>query len=377
MSAPTGIGRLLVGLACVAFLGGCTAGASPTPKPASPTADSTLPKAIVTPSTATPSPTQQATGPITYGPVTVVTGTATCPAADLGSSTTDSDGVQHFRDVDFRCTMRTDDPRVSGAHTSGAWNIDWWGAADLSDGALVQWGTPRLENAGGAWEGTGSGVYSSGRGDIIAFWYTGTGGYTGLSYFELWTGKEPWTIQGQIFPGDAPNPTGTLPVAAGLPAPTTAASTTAPSPTATAVAYGPVTVVTGTEDCPGLDPSWTIDPDDTAHVRDLAVACTDAADDPRVSGSHHATWSMDLWGSLDAGRAAGVQSASVRLENEGGAWEGRLTGVASLPEPGDLMVIWYSGTGGYAGLGYFQVITGVYPDYAIRGQVFPGDPPTP
>ena len=40
----------------------------------------------------------------------------------------------------------------------------------------------------------------------MEFWYTGTGGYEGLAYFELWTGFEPWTIQGQIFPGDPPTP---------------------------------------------------------------------------------------------------------------------------------------------------------------------------
>ena len=37
-------------------------------------------------------------------------------------------------------------------------------------------------------------------------WYTGTGGYHGLAYFELWTGQEPWTIEGQIFPGEPPTP---------------------------------------------------------------------------------------------------------------------------------------------------------------------------
>jgi hypothetical protein len=55
-------------------------------------------------------------------------------------------------------------------------------------------GTPRLENAGGAWEGTLTSVFSTDRGDIIAVWYKGTGGYEGLSYFELWTGVPPWTI---------------------------------------------------------------------------------------------------------------------------------------------------------------------------------------
>jgi len=45
-----------------------------------------------------------------------------------------------------------------------------------------------------------------GRGDIIVNWYTGTGGYAGLSYFEMVTGTDYWKIQGQIFPGDPPMP---------------------------------------------------------------------------------------------------------------------------------------------------------------------------
>lgn len=40
----------------------------------------------------------------------------------------------------------------------------------MNKGALVQWSTPRLENAGGAWEGTRSGVFCTDRGDIIAVW---------------------------------------------------------------------------------------------------------------------------------------------------------------------------------------------------------------
>jgi hypothetical protein len=144
-------------------------------------------------------------GPVAEGALAWVTGTATCPTADLGSSTTDENGVIHYRGGTFGCDMRTDDPRVSGTHTSD-WNADWWGEPDMNKGALVQWSTPRLENAGGAWEGTLSGVFSTDRGDIIAVWYKGTGGYAGLSYFELWTGFQPWTIQGQIFPGDPPTP---------------------------------------------------------------------------------------------------------------------------------------------------------------------------
>jgi len=87
-------------------------------------------------------------------------------------------------------------------------------------------------------------------------------------------------------------------------------------------------------------------------------------------------WNIDLWGNVYAGRWGLVQWGTVRLENDGGAWEGRAAGVASCPERGDTFVSWYKGTGGYAGLGYFELWTG-YEPRKIQGQIFPGDPPTP
>jgi len=39
-------------------------------------------------------------------------------------------------------------------------------------------------------------------------------------------------------------------------------------------------------------------------------------------------------------------------------------------------VNWYKGSGGYEGLGYFELWTGNSP-YKIEGLIFPGDPPTP
>ena len=161
-----------------------------------------------------------------------------------------------------------------------------------------------------------------------------------------------------------------------LPTPTSVPSV-APSPTPAAASHGPVTVVTGTDSCPGLNPDWTIDPDSTAHVRDLAVECVDKTDDPRVSGTATGSWSMDVWGNPNQGVGAGVQWGTIRLVNDGGAWDGKLSGVAALPEPGDTIVIWYTGTGGYAGLTYFQLITGHGPTWKIQGEIYPGDPPTP
>ncbi len=143
----------------------------------------------------------------TPGPATWVTGTADCYVADLGDHSTDADGVLHFRDGTFECRMRTDDPRVSGTHSTTTWNADIWGPIDLSRGEVVQWANVRLENDGGVWEGQLTGVASlADVGDIIVIWYRGTGDYAGLSYFEQWTARDPWTIQGLIFPGDPPTP---------------------------------------------------------------------------------------------------------------------------------------------------------------------------
>jgi hypothetical protein len=174
----------------------------------------------------------------------------------------------------------------------------------------------------------------------------------------------------------SPTPTNVsaAPFAAPTPTPTEAATATA---TPTAVSYGPVAVVTGTDSCPGLNPDWKLDPDGTAHVRGLAVECIDVTDDPRVSGTATGTWSIDVWGNPNLGVGAGVQWGTMRLVNDGGTWEGKLSGVAVLPEPGDTIVIWYTGAGGYAGLTYFQLITGHAPTWEIHGQIYPGDPPTP
>jgi hypothetical protein len=323
--------------------------------------------------TATTAPTPTPTA-IAYGPVSVVSGIENCDLSE-GTVTSGPGDTQHSRGGTVECVDRANDPRVSGTFT-GTWLSDRWGSPIPS--ALVQWGTARLVNAGGAWEGRFTGVYSANRGDIITYWWTGTGGYAGLSYFSQTTGTSPWPITGQIFPGDPPNPARTPPVPVATPEPTaTASPARASSPTPTAVAYGPVTVVTGTATCPGLDFNWTTDPDGTWRVRDdyHADRCRVTTDDPRVTGVRSSTWNFDLWGNPSAGIGAGVQWGTPRLENDGGAWEGRATGVVSLPGRGDVIVNWYMGTGGYEGLAYFELWTGSGP-WTIQGQLFPGSPPT-
>jgi hypothetical protein len=198
---------LLVGMASMTLLAACAAGTTPTPLPGRPTPTSEPTVAVAEPTPTLASTLAPTPAAVSHGPVTLVTGTATCPGMDW-NWTTDADGTQHVRDGHSPngCTLVTDDARVSG-HRTSTWNMDLWADPTTGTGALVEWGTPRLENAGGTWQGRATSVASlPGRGDFMVNWYKGTGDYTGLGYFELWTGVEPWTIQGQIFPGDPPIP---------------------------------------------------------------------------------------------------------------------------------------------------------------------------
>ena len=100
--------------------------------------------------------------------------------------------------------------------------------------------------------------------------------------------------------------------------------------------YGPVTVVTGTQTCSTMDWKVTTDSNGTHHVRNGTVR----TDRPTIRASVVPTLlprpvGFDLWGDPDAGRFSLVQWGTVRLENAGGAWEGQLSGVASLPGRGD------------------------------------------
>jgi hypothetical protein len=66
---------------------------------------------------------------------------------------------------------------------------------------------PPIRARGHVWDGRATGVWSTGAGDTIIWWFTGSGGYAGLTAFEVVTGSDPtWTINGQIYPGSVPTP---------------------------------------------------------------------------------------------------------------------------------------------------------------------------
>ena len=149
---------------------------------------------------------------------------------------------------------------------------------------------------------------------------------------------------------------------AGVPALAQEASPARGSPPAAgpAATPGPVAWVTGTATCPTVDlGDHSTDADGVQHFRNGTFRCIKTTDDARVSGTETTTtWNADWYGAPDLSKGEFVQWATVRLENDGGAWEGRLSGVGALPDPGDIIVVWYTGTGGYAGLSYFEQTSG-------------------
>jgi hypothetical protein len=180
-------------LAAVALvLSGCSGG---TEKQAATTSRS--------PAAVTASPTSPPT-PIAYGPATLVTGTDVF-SVNEGTVTTDADGSSHSRNGGFHSTLICADKRVAGTQVA-TWSSDRWGTE--SSGALVQWGTARISNSGGGWIGRYTGVYTSETHDVITWWFTGTGGYKGLSMY-MWeqtsTGFEA-PFQALVFPGSPPTP---------------------------------------------------------------------------------------------------------------------------------------------------------------------------
>lgn len=175
-------------------------------------------------------------------------------------------------------------------------------------------------------------------------------------------------------PTTAPSPTstpgssvGTNPSQPPSPSPSPAPSV-APSPSPKTA----VTSVTGMSTCSTFDlGAATPGRNGARHYARVTVSCEGTTSDPRVSGTATGSWAVDLWGTLENG--AFVMSGPSTITNAGGSWVGRLTGAWSS-ERGDIVAAWYKGTGAYAGLGYFALLTGFEP-MKIRGQIFPGDPP--
>ncbi len=154
--------------------------------------------------TSTPTPTPGATpSPAALIPPagsSSVVGTTALVVVSSGETTQTAD-VSRTRGIVITSTEVTDDRRASGAGTFHL-NID--ASGDLG----FEWGTARIENANGAWEGSCSGAsWSDREASDMTCWLAGSGGYEGFTYY--WHGRNTGTggvINGLILPAPAPSP---------------------------------------------------------------------------------------------------------------------------------------------------------------------------
>ncbi len=109
--------------------------------------------------------------------------------------------VGRLRGLELRTRDAMSDPRVSGV---GHVIID---ADDYGAEIGPEWGTLRLENDEGAWQGPVSGFHSSAD-SHMAGWLQGEGAYAGLSYsYETvldHSGSASAVVTGVVYPGDPP-----------------------------------------------------------------------------------------------------------------------------------------------------------------------------
>jgi len=293
--------------------------------------------------------------------------------------TTAPDGTMKGRGGEFVCTVTANDPRVAGtAHFT--LKMDRWGAS-IAHGAQVQWGTIRIENTGGAWEGDYAGVYTSATGDVFDVLFKGTGTYAGLSYYR-WsfeTRGSRWPTQGLIFPERAAEAAETeIPWpssdASGPGQGTPAATQSSSTPTSAPIDYGLSRYVLGHDECDldtfAVDLTWTTSADGrTVNGRGGGFACAVSANDPRVAGPARYTLNMDRWGISQDGTAQ-VQWGTIRIENTDGAWTAPYVG-AYTPVTGDVGGAMFTGSGGYAGLSYYRWSESYGASWPTKGLIFP------
>jgi len=175
----------------------------------------------VMPSAATRSTAAGATGEgTTQAPARAVaiSGTATSSWVGLESESI-VDDIQQYRGVTIRQVIEADDPRMSGeGMLHGSRDTHPYAGVGLD----VDWGTLRIENEDGAWEGVYSGVGVDGvTGETT--WFVGEGAYEGLTAFTravtaIPDTDGPWQFEGWIYLGDPPSMLGdeAVPVTARL-----------------------------------------------------------------------------------------------------------------------------------------------------------------
>lgn len=130
-----------------------------------------------------------------------VTGSSTFVDAEHGTASAVPGVTYSERGAVAVAEHEMSDPRVSGTATMTSLNVE----RDETTGNAIIWGTIRVENDGGAWEGPHSGVNRDGT-FVATGWLTGEDDYAGLTYYLHSAGTDTGlrVEEGMIYEGSPP-----------------------------------------------------------------------------------------------------------------------------------------------------------------------------
>jgi hypothetical protein len=195
------VARLSIGLVVASLVAGaCGAGAATSPAQTEPPS----PAPTVADPTPTPAPTERPTAtPMAMtdgeGPEYVV-GSSSLTVTKSPTETVVGD-VTQYRGQEMTSSGTMSDQRVTGTQVITL-NGDLYGTV------MPEWGTTRIENADGAWEGTWTGAsWNNGTSTSVSGWLVGSGAYEGWTYyFHVHGPHMPYNAEGIIFKGSQPTP---------------------------------------------------------------------------------------------------------------------------------------------------------------------------
>lgn len=129
-----------------------------------------------------------------------VTGTMSFSPVENGTETKVGN-VTQLRGLVFTGAWTMNDPRVNATGTARL-------SVDEYTNVYPEWGTMRLENANGAWEGTVTGGgWNGGETTNFSGWLVGSGAYAGYTYYvHYWGSGYSYLAEGIIFQGSPPAP---------------------------------------------------------------------------------------------------------------------------------------------------------------------------
>lgn len=185
------------------LVGACAAAAAPTTAPTSTPAPAAV---TVTPAPPDPTaaPTAAPTPAASVGPMdpAYVTGTGSIVTTVSEPTQRQVGELTYWDDVVLDTAGALSDPRLSGNSTLHL------SAVTDHAGVGFEWGTARIENAGGAWEGTLRGaVWNDLNASDLSGWYVGSGDYEGLTYYEhIRSSGLGAEVVGVILPAEPPTP---------------------------------------------------------------------------------------------------------------------------------------------------------------------------